>query len=119
MRMNQLVAAAVLCAAVSIAGAATITLHVAPNGDDSWSGRSAQANAERTDGPLASLDGARNAVRRLKAVGPARVIFADGTYSLTEPVVFTPDDSGTVDAPITYQAAKGYLPQEIPTEKVK
>jgi hypothetical protein len=110
MRIKQLLAVAFLCASVSIARAATVTLHVAPDGDDSWSGRPAQANAKRTDGPLASLNGAREAVRRLKPTGPVRVIFADGTYSLTKPVIFTPDDSGTSDAPITYQAAKDAKP---------
>jgi hypothetical protein len=112
--MRQLLAAAVMCAAISNVRAAAIIVHVAPQGNDSWSGRTAQANPERTDGPLASLDGAKNAVRRIKAArktpGPIRVIFADGTYRLTKPVIFTPDDSGTADSPITYQAAKGANP---------
>jgi len=121
--MRKLVSITLLAGAVSIAAgsldaaesrdpgrADAITLHVAPDGDDSWSGRSARANAKRTDGPLASLDGARKAVRRLKAAGPVRVIFADGTYRLTRPVVFTPADSGTAKAPITYQASKGAEP---------
>jgi hypothetical protein len=114
MRMKQLWAVAILCAAVSVAEAETVTLHIAPNGNDNWTGPPASANADRTDAPLASLDGARNAVRRLKATqktpAPIRVIFASGTYRLTKPVVFTPDDGGTVDAPITYQAAKGARP---------
>jgi hypothetical protein len=99
---------------MSCTAAAAVTLHVAPDGDDNWSGSAARANATRTDGPLASLDGARKAVRRLRAkdkvTGPIRVIFAGGTYLLAKPVVFTPDDSGTAEAPITYQAARGARP---------
>jgi len=91
-----------------------IVLYVAPGGNDAWSGRLAKPNAARTDGPLASLAGARDAIRRLKKRGglkqPVRVLFADGTYFITEPVVFTPEDSGTAETPIVYQAAEGAKP---------
>ncbi len=43
------------------------TLYVAPDGNDAWSGRLARPNADRTDGPLASLQGARDAIRHQKA----------------------------------------------------
>ncbi len=60
------------------------TLHVAPNGNDAWSGRFAEPNADRTDGPLATLAGARDAVRKLKAQGPlsepVQILVADGVY---------------------------------------
>jgi len=89
-------------------------LYVAPQGNDQWSGRLARPNADRTDGPLASLQGAREAVRRLKAEGPlrepVRVQVADGIYPLTEPVIFTPEDSGTAECPIIYEAAPGARP---------
>lgn len=86
------------------------TLYVAPNGNDHWTGRQARPNAARTDGPLASLAGARDAVRGLHGHGPVRVMIAEGAYPLTEPVVFTPDDSGTPAAPVTYEAAPGAHP---------
>ena len=89
-------------------------LHVAPGGNDAWSGRPAEPNAEGTDGPLASLAGAQEAVRKLKAAGtleePVRVVLADGTYPIRQPVVFTPEDSGTAEAPVTYEAAPGARP---------
>lgn len=89
-------------------------LYVTPNGNDSWSGRLSRPNASRTDGPLATLQGARDAVRRLKASGqlrvPVHVQFASGSYPMTEPVVFTPEDSGTVDVPVIYEAAPGAKP---------
>ncbi|HID07454.1 MAG TPA: right-handed parallel beta-helix repeat-containing protein, partial [Armatimonadetes bacterium] len=91
-----------------------IKFYVAPNGNDNWSGRLPQPNAQGTDGPLASLKGARDAVRRLKAkqglTKPVRVIIADGKYTLTEPLTFTPEDSGTERCPISYEAAPGAKP---------
>ncbi len=82
------------------------TLFVAPDGNDDWSGRLRRPNPAATDGPLASLQGARKAVRCLKPLKePVRVLIAAGTYRLTEPVTFTPDDSGTKATPISYEAA--------------
>lgn len=45
-------------------------LYVSPQSQDAWSGTLAAPNAARTDGPLASLAGARDAIRRRKAAGP-------------------------------------------------
>jgi hypothetical protein len=85
------------------------TLFVAPEGRDTWSGSEARPNAAQSDGPLASLEGARNRVRQLQQSGPLSepvlVVIAEGTYPLLETVVFTPEDSGTATAPIIYQAA--------------
>ena len=81
-------------------------LFVSPEGNDLWSGSLQTPNAARTDGPLASLVGARDAIRRLKAAGelqqPIRVRIGSGEYALSEPVVFEPQDSGTEHCPISY-----------------
>jgi len=45
-------------------------LYVSPQGQDSWSGKLAAPNAERTDGPLASLEGP--ATRSAAASRPGR-----------------------------------------------
>jgi len=50
--------------------AAPLVLTVSPTGNDAWSGKLAAPNAAKTDGPLASLAGARDAIRKLKAAGP-------------------------------------------------
>ena len=90
------------------------TFYVGPDGEEAWSGRLQRANRDRTDGPLASLPGARDAVRRLKAKTPlnepVHVVIADGRYAIQETVTFTPDDSGTENCPITYAAAPGARP---------
>jgi parallel beta-helix repeat protein len=87
-------------------------LHVAPDGNDAWSGKFPQPNAGKTDGPIATFAGARDAVRKIKneAVIPIRVRFADGVYQLGGPVDFTQADSGTASAPIIYEAAPGAKP---------
>lgn len=92
-----------------------IYIHAAPDGSDKWSGRLARPNKDRTDGPVASLEGARRAVyNRLHSkdiiAGAVVVEFANGTYPMSGPVVFTPDDSGTETTPILYKSAQGAHP---------
>lgn len=80
-------------------------LHVAPGGDDA-----APGTPER---PLASLEGARDAVRRLRAAGaagPVAVRVRGGTYRMARPFVLEPQDSGTAEAPVVYAAAPGERP---------
>ncbi len=73
-------------------------LFVAPEGNDTNPGTAAQ--------PLASLTGARDAIRALKKSGPLAepitVRLQSGTYMLSAEVRFGPDDSGTAEYPITY-----------------
>ncbi|MBN1489858.1 MAG: right-handed parallel beta-helix repeat-containing protein, partial [Phycisphaerae bacterium] len=99
---------------IGAAGAAGATFHVAPDGNDAWTGTLAEANADRTDGPLATLTGARDAIRRLKAGGPltepVRVLVAEGRYAITESILFEPQDSGTEACPVSYEAAAGAKP---------
>jgi hypothetical protein len=94
--------------------ASPVVLHVAPDGNDGWSGKMERPNRARSDGPLASLIGARDAVRRLKQQGlgdaPFRISFASGVYPLTAPVELGVEDSGTEAAPIVYEAAPGAKP---------
>ncbi len=98
----------------SIGNANGNTFYVSPDGSDEWSGTLEQPDPDNRDGPLASLAGARNAIRELRSAGELsgeiRVIIAAGEYLLREPVVFTPEDSGTEVAPIAYEAAPGARP---------
>ena len=54
--------------------------------------------------PLATISKARDIIRSLHSSEPVTVYLRGGTYELTKPVVFTPRDSGTEQAPITYCA---------------
>jgi hypothetical protein len=70
--------------------------HVSVDGDDRWSGRLAAPNRDRTDGPLATLTAARDALRELRtrfdAPGPFRVLVHGGTYELDDTLVLAPED---------------------------
>ncbi|MFM1890290.1 MAG: hypothetical protein RLZZ565_1047, partial [Planctomycetota bacterium] len=84
-------------------------LYVSTQGNDSWSGRLAEPNADKTDGPLASVDAARLAVRLVKANEPQRqrpivVAIRGGTYFLARAIELGPDDSGSEQAPVIYEA---------------
>ena len=91
-----------------------ITLYISPSGDDAWSGRYPDPVAGGTDGPLATLEAARDALRALKAQdglkSPATVYLREGTHRRAEPFLLTSEDSGTWDAPITYAAYPGERP---------
>jgi hypothetical protein len=96
----------------NLAGA--ITLYVAPDGNDSWSGRRARPNLTRSDGPLASLNGARDTIRKLKAegarTGTVEVMVCGGEYTMTGPFVLTLEDCGTEKSPVTYRSGAGGRP---------
>ncbi|MEM2885611.1 MAG: right-handed parallel beta-helix repeat-containing protein, partial [Thermoproteota archaeon] len=94
-------------------GSATV-FYVSPDGDDRWSGRLPSPKPSGTDGPFLTIGRARDAVRELKAKrglkGPVYVFVRGGRYFLKEPLVFTPEDSGTDSCPITYAAYPGEAP---------
>ena len=85
-------------------------LFVSPMGKDEWAGRLAEPAENGTDGPLKTLTRARDVVRELKQTaqlsGPITVWLRGGNYAITEPIVFSPDDSG----PVTYAAYPGEQP---------
>ena len=104
----------VLIQTSALSAADTVVLHVAPDGNDAWSGTRSEPNADKTDGPVRSLTGARDALRRLRGgkapAKPVRILVADGRYALTDPLTLTPEDGGTKDAPVSYEAVKGARP---------
>lgn len=86
-----------------------VTLHVAPAGNDAWTGTLESPNPARTDGPVASLAGAVARIRELRAKTSERpstlVLVQAGEYPITAPLVLTPDDSG-----LRLEAAPGAHP---------
>ena len=87
-------------------------LYVSPKGSDSWSGRLAEPDQQGSDGPLATLTQARDAVRALKRSKSAdiTVLIRGGTYPLEKTVVFGLEDSGLGDSTVTYAAYPGETP---------
>lgn len=77
-------------------------IYVAPDGDDARFGLK--------DQPLATMAGARDYLRKNRAVmsGTVVVEFASGTYLFSEPVEFDGKDGGkSAEEPVVYRAAKG------------
>ncbi|HNU52622.1 MAG TPA: basic secretory protein-like protein [Verrucomicrobiota bacterium] len=84
--------------------------HVAPGGNDAWSGTLAAPDATGSDGPFATIDRARRAIRQLKADGNlprggVQVTVHGGLYRFASPLELTAADSGTAEAPVVYRAA--------------
>ena len=78
-----------------------VALYVGTDGED--------GNPGTAEAPLASLTGARDTIRKLKAAeglpeGGITVWIGDGEYVFSECLVLTKEDSGTGDAPIQYGA---------------
>jgi len=94
--------------ALALYAAAETTFYVALDGNDAWSGSLDVPDAAGSDGPLATLDGARKAVRNHMAAhgrdGRITVLIRGGEYTLDRTVVFSAQDSGSAQGPVTYQA---------------
>lgn len=82
-------------------------LYVSTVGDDRWSGNLKAPNVEQSDGPLATLEAARDKIRQMKSnksiKEPLFVFLRDGVYELEKTFHLGSEDSGTPGAPITYQ----------------
>lgn len=84
-----------------------LVIYVSPDGDDKWSGKLDTPNPEKADGPVVSLERARDIVRQTAGKAPATVLLRGGTYFLEKPFVLLPEDSGTEDCPVTYACYPG------------
>ncbi len=104
-----------------------LTLYVAPEGCDGWSGL--QECSNHTDGPLASLAGARNRIRIIRQAGklstPVEVIFKSGRYEIDETIVFQDEDLSDAQTNVTFRGEESgevilmggcRLPDPIPLE---
>ena len=99
--------AAMACLAARAEG---LVLHVAPSGNDGWSGR--LAASKDADGPFRTLLRARDEIRKIKKAGtpPAGGIVVElggGSYELAAPLALLAEDSGTAGAPIQWRARSG------------
>src|SRR5437899_8452900 len=92
----------VLFLVLTAAVAPAANIYVSPAGRDS--------NLGTKDRPLASLAAAQRMARSRKSAGAVTVWLRGGTYYLPGTLVFTPEDSGTEKAPVTYAAFPGEEP---------
>ncbi|SFA77204.1 Right handed beta helix region [Rhizobium sp. NFR07] len=69
------------------------TFYVSPDGDDTWSGRLPNPNAERTDGPFATIEKARDKARK---EGASTIALGGGNYYLKRSIVFDRRDAGLI-----------------------
>ena len=106
------------CLVLTLAGllvastARGLDIYVATNGNDAWSGALAEPNAAKTDGPFATVERARDEIRKIKKQGglPEGGVVVEvlgGRYELARPISLTAEDSGTAESPIIYRARPG------------
>ncbi|NNJ26503.1 right-handed parallel beta-helix repeat-containing protein [Alienimonas chondri] len=90
----------------------TADFYLSPDGSDKWSGTSPEPNERRTDGPFATLERARDAVRTLDRdrTRDVVVLIREGTYRLKQTAVFDLRDAGPGDSAVTYAAYPGETP---------
>ncbi len=83
-----------------------IALYVSTEGNDTWAGT--------IDRPYATIQRARDAIRAMNRktdmTKPFAVYIRGGLYELDETIVFTLEDSGTKECPVTYTAYKDEAP---------
>jgi Right handed beta helix region len=88
--------------------ALSANFYVATNGSDAWSGTHPLPDQSKTDGPFASLEAARDAVRKLKrsihSPKDITVWILGGTYPRESTFELTEEDGGTAASPVTWRA---------------
>lgn len=102
---------------LTLPAVAATDLYVSPQGNDSWSGHTAWTNKSKTDGPFATLERARDAVRDLrgkgKLSGKVTVWLRGGEYYQSKSFELTAADSGTPSTPVVYRAFRKEQPHLI------
>ena len=86
---------------------ASPTYFVAQDGDDAWTGTLPAPNADRSDGPVATLHRAQELLRThaTEAGLPegGSIYVREGTYYLDKPINITQIESGTAESPTLWQ----------------
>ena len=100
------------CSSANFISEPKADFYVSKEGSDSWSGTIDAPNSEGTDGPFATLEKARDAVRVLKKKTSKDIVvlIRDGFYQLNKTIVFDLRDSGEGEFTITYASYPGEKP---------
>jgi hypothetical protein len=81
-------------------------IYVSPKGND--------RNPGNIEKPLASLNGARDLIRKMRTTEnlkeEVRIIIGDGTYFMDEPLILNEFDSGSEEAPVVFISEAGAKP---------
>lgn len=97
---------------LSVSPALALAYYVSPDGNDTWSGITSEKSLFAANGPFATLERARTAIRELKQSGkfPSKggvtVFIRAGIYPFAGTFKLSAQDSGTVDSPIVYRSYK-------------
>jgi len=88
------------------------TFYVSARGRDTWSGKRARPNADGSDGPFATLEAARDAVRKLKAgpglpKGGVIVEIRGGVHRRDRTFALDARDAGLLGKPVVYRGEAG------------
>ena len=86
--------------------------YVSLSGNDAWSGTLSDPDSAGTDGPFASLERARDAVRKLKQSsapinGSISVVLRGGIYRVEKTFNLSAEDSGSEDSPVVWRSETG------------
>lgn len=113
-----------LIALFSGCGPKETVFYVSVSGNDSWSGMKAEPGKDKSDGPFATLEKAREAVRNLKKSGKIpdggiKVYIRGGAYPLSASFTLTADDSGTKEATVEWSSYNGETVQIVGGKEIK
>ncbi len=98
-------------------------LYISPSGNDAWSGALPDPGPGGGDGPFATLERARDAIRALRRPisnpqSPITVWLRGGDYELRDTFALDERDSGAPGAPIAYRAFPGERPRLLGGKRV-
>lgn len=96
----------ILLTAAGTAEPVTADFFVAQNGNDTWSGKLAAPNADKTDGPFLTLRWALDTLKTLKGHG-GKILLRAGSYRLEKMVQLYPENSGTKENPLVIAGYPG------------
>ncbi|PTY08385.1 hypothetical protein DB347_02040 [Opitutaceae bacterium EW11] len=83
---------------------ASLRIYVSPQGNDLWSGLLPAPNASRSDGPLATLEQARDTAQAAAGGDDVTIVVQEGVYPRTQALQLGPNDSGKPGRPIVWRA---------------
>lgn len=99
----------------------TKSFYVASNGNDLWTGTITTPNLSGNDGPFATLQRARNAIREVRKngyKGAFEVLVRGGIYQIDETFILGPEDFGTESHPLVFKAFSNEHPLLCGTRKI-